>query len=73
MLRDPGGQPFDEVAMRIDERTTSPERDVLRNQRLEKRSLTRTGLADDVHVRQPICLLDAEGTERSAVIAVCEV
>ena len=73
MLRIALHDAFDQVAVRIDEHEPLAGFDIGENEPLEQGRLTRAGLADDVHVREPIRLLDAENPPIIAGIGACEI
>lgn len=60
VLGDLRHDPFDQVAMRIDERQSLTRFYIGENEPLEEGRLSCSGLADDVHMGKPIGLLNAE-------------
>ena len=72
MRRNARRNAFDEIAVRIDQRTAAPVLDVLPDQRLNQRRLADAGLADHVHMRKPVGLLDAEDSMWFPRICPCE-
>ena len=53
-------QPLDEIAMRIEQRQAPAALNILPGQILQQRGLSGSSLADDVRVRAPVGLFDAE-------------
>ena len=52
--------PLDEFDMLVEQGATPPRLDVLADERLDERRLAGASLADDVHMRKTVGLLDAE-------------
>src|SRR5437870_3229552 len=53
-------QPLHEIAMRIEQRQASAAPNILPGEILQQRGLSGSGLPDDVRVRSPVGLFDAE-------------
>lgn len=65
--------PLSQVAVRVDEADAMTGGNVLPHHRLDERRLACPGLADDVHVREPVGMLDAELLVRVSEVGAGEV
>lgn len=74
MLRDAIiGDAFDEIAVRVDQGAATAGVNVLPEQGFDQGRLADAGLADEIHVREPISLLDAECPVRRPGVGLGEV
>ena len=73
MLRNARHDALDQVAVRIDEHEPLASFDIGEDEPLEQGRFARPGFPDDVHVRQPIGLLDAKNSPVVSGIGASEI